>query len=941
MGPYRILRVLGEGTFGRVYLAEDEGLGRQAALKFLKTDRDELALKLFDREAKMLARASKHANIVEIYHYGDHEGQRYFALEYVPTNAQELLRKYEKGLPVDEALRIIQQCAEALEFAHRHEILHRDIKPANILLEEESQGMESDVAVRISGPAKLADFGLAKLYSASSSILEGRTAGTPAYMSPEQAAGEELGPASDIFSLGVTLYQLLCGRCPFEAPTTPQLLQKIMSSRGVPLDHYRPDLTSDVLKIVSRAIGPLPQDRFQSAGEMARSIREARAALRGEPSPSEGKRGKWSKPWLWLGLGTAAGILVAMAILLLRGPVDDVFAPIPAATDTERQQAFGKDTAKQQQLLDEESLSRALRPPSAALTSVRGYEAYQAGFQAMRENLFAEAVKEFEKARQVTRDDAPVLRPLDYLVNRELGAAKISLGSYEEAIELCKTSYNQFQTERALVLIRLAVEKLGSIDEESPLLDASTTNEAQYAPRGRTAGGRVVRVSGEARDDFLIGEVVYNGFRMLPPFLDNRLLLQHYARVPTSQKTLTLTVSDFTDHASNTELTLEGTDETIRERVLGEATGVKWLVPEHLASILFGTPKVCYAQADSTNRSALSGTEVEILSPREGDSVLREEALFEWRVRAPHLLQSVSVNGQSQLEGIGETYSVSGSQWMPLRTGLTTLEVQALSKEDPVESPVTRQITVNRKELPARPSGRTYLASPASHPSVMVLAFEGFDAPIEASSVREPLERSLENALDRRFDVQYLSSIEALLSDDQRSRVLASQESAVDVAKCLAVDFVVCGSVVGYSRDTEVIAKLIDARNGSLVISRAVYIAKDEGLEGRLAELANWLAMALPRIIGLVGETRTVEIPDGTTQTAFVTNISAEEGLLAGQPLSVFRRTDSALQEIGRGRVLLAESPYSLCAMVSRTRTDGDLGEEDNEPRKGDLILIR
>lgn len=234
------------------------------------------------------------------------------------------------------------------------------------------------------------------------------------------------------------------------------------------------------------------------------------------------------------------------------------------------------------------------------------------------------------------------------------------------------------------------------------------------------------------------------------------------------------------------------------------------------------------------------------------------------------------------------------------------------------------------------------MSNPASRPSVMVLAFDSHEVEEEtAATVREDLEEALDTAMDRRFSVRYLSAMEPpVLPSSQYGRALESQESAVALARNLPVDLVVCGSAVGYGKDVEIIAKLLDARNASLLLSRAVYIQEGENWRARIAELANWLAMSLPRLIGLVGETQAVSVDSGAEYSVFVINVGADTGLLDGQTLSIFHKDEDVLRETGRARVAYADVPYSLCVLVSKTRFE-DGSESDCVPQRGDLVLVR
>jgi tetratricopeptide (TPR) repeat protein len=261
LGNFKILSLLGEGGFGKVYKAHDMALGRDVAIKFLWGRMDEKRHLLFEREAKAIAALSKHPNIVAIHQWGEYHGRSYIVLEYVESNGVRLLEEHPRGLPLSVALRIGHECAEALQEAHRLDILHRDVKPANILIEPAN------------GLAKLTDFGLARLGVSRDFTIEGTISGSPAYMSPEQARAEALDARSDIFSLGVTLYELLSGRRPFEGTTPEDTIDRLRRNDRVALQERRPDLPKAVCDIVERATAFAREARYQTAGEMARQLR--------------------------------------------------------------------------------------------------------------------------------------------------------------------------------------------------------------------------------------------------------------------------------------------------------------------------------------------------------------------------------------------------------------------------------------------------------------------------------------------------------------------------------------------------------------------------------------------------------------------------------------------------------------------------------------------
>jgi len=261
LGNYEILFVLGKGAYGTVYKARDVKLGRHVAIKFLHEFLDARHEAMFLHEAKAIAALGKHPAIVQIYEYSEYQGRNYFVLEFVGSNAGMLLRVNPKGLPIEQAAHIVMNCAEGLAYAHRQGIIHRDVKPANILLELEGGG------------AKLADFGVARFFDPAAGGRAEGPRGTPGYMAPEIVDGAEGDARSDIFSLAVTFYELLCGRLPFEAPSTTEIMERIRRGEAAPLAERRPELSPAVLAIVDTALAHDPAARFSSADLFASELR--------------------------------------------------------------------------------------------------------------------------------------------------------------------------------------------------------------------------------------------------------------------------------------------------------------------------------------------------------------------------------------------------------------------------------------------------------------------------------------------------------------------------------------------------------------------------------------------------------------------------------------------------------------------------------------------
>lgn len=275
-----IRSVLGEGGFGRVYGAYDEKLKRTVALKFLHDPLDESHRELFEREAQAIAALEKEPNIVRIYGWGEHEGLFYIVLEYVEQNVKNLLLEHPDGLDAVRALEVVLDCIQGLSAAHSAGILHRDIKPGNILIER-------------NGQAKLADFGLARFGARVKDEEKGSSgplAGSPPYMSPEQVKTKQLDERSDIYSLGATFYELLCGHRAHEGNTAAEIMKNVVGGAIVSLRERKPDLAEGIVAIVGRAMALSPGDRYQSTPEFGAEVRRALNALKigqGVPAPKK------------------------------------------------------------------------------------------------------------------------------------------------------------------------------------------------------------------------------------------------------------------------------------------------------------------------------------------------------------------------------------------------------------------------------------------------------------------------------------------------------------------------------------------------------------------------------------------------------------------------------------------------------------------------------
>ena len=262
LGPYQILERIGHGGMAYVFRAYHPALDRQVAIKVLPElyADDDGYLQRFQQEARSVARL-KHPNIVEVFDFGFEEGLPFLVLELVEGGT--LADRLGAPMPLQEAIRILGQVASALDYAHGQGVIHRDLKPSNILLHK-------------NGTAVLGDFGLAKLVGSLRRLTSsGTVMGTPEYMSPEQAGDEQVGPASDFYSLAVVAYEMLTGRVPFRAATPAATLLSHVTREMPPTRELRGELSAHVEEALRRGLSKLPRDRYPTAAAFVAALTPA------------------------------------------------------------------------------------------------------------------------------------------------------------------------------------------------------------------------------------------------------------------------------------------------------------------------------------------------------------------------------------------------------------------------------------------------------------------------------------------------------------------------------------------------------------------------------------------------------------------------------------------------------------------------------------------
>jgi len=315
-GRFQPERLLARGGMAEVWLARDPELERQVAIKFRAAHADATR---FECEARAVARLS-HPNIVKLFDYGLTERGSYLVLEYLPGGS--LKDRLTPGKPPDDEYteHIARQVAAGIAHAHDHGVIHRDLKPSNVLFDAE-------------GCAKIADFGIARADGQTSLTAAGAMLGTAAYLSPEQATGEPVGPASDVYSFGTILFHLVTGRLPFEGESAVELALKRRSEPAPSVETFRPDVPRALSLLCAAALAKEPEARPADGKELLAMLDEAKppsavvaATETAELQPRSRRR---LASLLLLGLVALGGLLTGLSIV---GDADAPATPAPATT---------------------------------------------------------------------------------------------------------------------------------------------------------------------------------------------------------------------------------------------------------------------------------------------------------------------------------------------------------------------------------------------------------------------------------------------------------------------------------------------------------------------------------------------------------------------------------------------------------------------------------
>jgi len=326
LGKYELHQLLGEGAMGIVWKAYDTVLRRYVALKLLSASfrKTKDMHERFLREARA-AGAIQHANIVTVYDLGESEGQLFIAMELVEGRDLSDMIALRDPLALERKLDIAIEVLIGLHFAHQRGVIHRDVKPSN-------------VRVMPDGRVKIMDFGIARLQKADATG-SGAIVGTPTYMAPEQITNGAITPATDVFSVGCMLYELLCYQRPFEAESVHGVLYQVLTTEPRPLRTVAPSIPAALERVVAKAMNKVPHERYESAGQMMLTLQQIRAALSGADEEATQPLGRWTPlPRPMLKLITHASMKARIAVLgaLAAVVLLLVYAPGQTAEDPSR-----------------------------------------------------------------------------------------------------------------------------------------------------------------------------------------------------------------------------------------------------------------------------------------------------------------------------------------------------------------------------------------------------------------------------------------------------------------------------------------------------------------------------------------------------------------------------------------------------------------------------
>ena len=383
-GRYQIIQELGRGGMGVVYKAQDTKLKRTVALKFLPSELTHISeiKERFIREAQAAA-ALDHPHICTVYEFDEAEDKTFISMAYI--DGQSLKKKIESSpLELSDALRIAIQAAEGLQEAHKKGVVHRDIKSANIMVTEKDQ-------------AKIMDFGLARITGTTMMTKEGMTMGTIAYMSPEQARGEELDHRTDIWSMGVVLYEMFSGQLPFKGERDQAIVYSILNEKPKPISELHSEISAPIDQVVAKALEKDLDDRYQTIDEMLDDLKSISDGIIPEEIKARLRRAKLLKRKRAIMYAGAIGFLIIAAAIVLRlftggAAAIDAIAVLPLENLTgDAEQEYFADAATDE-LIGQLSQIAALRVISRR--SIMTYKDQEKSLQEIAQELNVDALVE-------------------------------------------------------------------------------------------------------------------------------------------------------------------------------------------------------------------------------------------------------------------------------------------------------------------------------------------------------------------------------------------------------------------------------------------------------------------------------------------------------------------------------------------------------------------
>src|SRR5574341_1076731 len=352
LGKVHIELLLARGGMAEVYLGRHTTLQRAVAVKVLRNqyEDDPELLDRFEREARVVAML-RHPNIVQVYDFDTVEGHPYLVMEYVAglplSTYMRNLKDNNQRMDLNLVSELLTALAGALQYAHERGVIHRDVKPGNILLTSASSPIETNKPLPADVQPVLTDFGLVRFLHSTRQTATGQIAGTPAYMSPEQARGETVDARSDIYSLGIVLYEMLAAHVPFEGDSTMGVLLKHINEPPPPIPGLQPSLQ----KVIERALAKQPSDRFQTPTELAEAVQAVVKERAEMPTVAPAKSAAQTSParipssprWDWLPAAAIAGVLLIVGFFTLRLFAPRA-APIPVSSPSSSSTPYSPST---------------------------------------------------------------------------------------------------------------------------------------------------------------------------------------------------------------------------------------------------------------------------------------------------------------------------------------------------------------------------------------------------------------------------------------------------------------------------------------------------------------------------------------------------------------------------------------------------------------------